>query len=414
MLGVLLVPPTATRRRRLLVGIGVVVGAGGTSVGCDQIVGLTGDYYVAIDSGEGPELEAGDEQSGEDAADAEDAGDDGEGEADAFDGGLTLPLGMLVFHRFTDYYAGDSQMYVVTSRAPPALPAMGPELGALYGLCNPLNGIFSPDGKKLALMAQPMQPATPCPATDRNQMDVYLLDLQRPGEKQQVTANAVPDEDPQYAPSGAFLVFKHNGHLAEWPVGPTQFTDCGTLPPLAYCFNASGAEQSKPVVTPDEKTICYYESQGPGAAVYCFDRAAGHNGADISQIAVPVAAEQSILNARPMVDPSSKSIYYIRWRAQNNPVTIIDRKPLSDFTAPPATGAFCSDPAGNYAEPCALGAAGGDGGNTLVISSDFTGQGSYDLFLVDFTQTPAVSLDHWLLGINTPKQEVGASFWRQP
>src|SRR5262249_12210569 len=132
----------------------------------------------------------------------------------------------------------------------------------------------------------------------------------------------------------------------------------------------------------------------------------GLNGADINTIRIPAAVQPGILSSRPTID--GDELYYVRWRAANNPVTMIERKPAADVTQPGTVCSFCTDMAANYAEPCGL------GGDMLVVSSTVAGHGGYDLFLVDFTQEPVVSLDGWLAQINTAKQELGASFWRRP
>ena len=50
----------------------------------------------------------------------------------------SLPEGTLVYHRYSTYEAGDSEMFVVE------LPSgeRSAELGSQYGLCNLMNGIF--------------------------------------------------------------------------------------------------------------------------------------------------------------------------------------------------------------------------------------------------------------------------------
>jgi len=378
---------------------------------------LAAFYFLATCHGCGGgrfEAAAHGESSGQDAAGGEPDGDEVpldaaathpdtvlDAAADTTGAGtdITLPSGKLVFHRFTSYATGDSEMFIVASPT----KAMMPEIGRAYGLCNPLNGIFSPDGNQLAVMAQP-RTAT-CGPTDRNQMDVYLLDLVNVGQKRQVTMNALPDEDPQFAASGQFIVFKHNGHLAQWTLGAAPFTTCASLPTGAYCFNLSTGEQSKPVITPDDKSICYFEQFDANSDIYCFDRAAGLAGKDINAIRIPAVVHPLIEDARPTI--AEGYLYYQRWRAATNPTMIIARKALDDLTGVGSIAQFCTDMAASYSEPYDI------GGGRMIFSSDEAGLGKRDLFIGDFDALVIQSLDRWMPGINTSKQEVGASFFAQ-
>jgi WD40-like Beta Propeller Repeat len=346
-----------------------------TSVGCARIIGLTGDYYEGSDVGE-----------------ASDAPRDEPAES-------LLPDGKLVFHRFTTYDTGDSEMFVVTT----STRVVSAELGQEYGVCNPLNGIWSPDGKSLVVMAQP-RGAGPCGPTDRNQLDVYILDLEHPPEKQRVTMNTLPDEDPQFSRAGSFLVFKHNGHLAEWTLGSQPFTDCASLAAGSFCYNASSGEQSKPVITPDGKTICYYEAFDANADIYCFDRGMGQTGADIDTLRFPAVVHAGIFDGRPAIDDSY--LYYVRSRAMDNPTRFIARKALDDLQGVGEDAQFCVDTGANYSEPCSV------GNGVLVFSSTEAGAGGDDLFIADFSKRTMQSLDRLLPGVNTSKEEIGASFFR--
>jgi dipeptidyl aminopeptidase/acylaminoacyl peptidase len=294
-------------------------------------------------------------------------------------------------------------MFVVTFPA----GTMSDELGATYGLCNPLNGIFSPDGDHLAVMAT--QRTGSCGATDRSQFDVYVLDLTTPGQKQQVTQNDVPDEDPQFSPAGDFILFKHNGHLAQWAMGSLPFTTCATLTPGSFCFNAPTGEQSKPVMTTgfSPLQVCYYESSGASADIYCFDLQEGLAGADITVSHTTAVAHSGISDSRPLID--MPFLYYVRWRDPANNKDFVARKQMSDLASGGETAAFCTDTGADYTDPCPL------PGDVLVVSSDATGIGRHDLFIAPFQSTSMVTLDRLVspsIAINTNLEELGASFWR--
>jgi hypothetical protein len=391
---------------------------------CAPLIGLDEDYYVAADSGGANNAGSAGSLSGnagEPAAQGGSAGDDGAGaagtgaagnggsvqggEASGGSGspGVVIPDGKFVFHRYTDYYSGDSEMFIVTFPG----PSVGAELGVTYDLCNPLNGIFSPDGKQLAIAAQPR--VEPCGPTDRDQLDVYLLDLENPPNKIQVTANtlAVPDEDPQFSPDGSFLVFKHNLHLAKWDLTGETFTNCPP-PDGGFCFTAAttGSEQSKPVVTPDGQDVCYYELFGENADIYCFNLEEGLTGADLADIASPIVAHDSVSDARPYF--SDSHLYYVRWQTKDIKIDQIVRRPLSNLLAVDDFPAFDTDQASDYSDPFNL------GGDLVVFSSDIAGAGQRDLFVAEWESDEIHALDEIVPGINSPKIEVGASFWPAP
>jgi hypothetical protein len=337
---------------------------------CATVIGLNHDYHEVAERG------AGDGATGADAG---------------------IPGGKLVFHRYTSYEAGDSQMFVVTFPA----ATISDELGSTYGLCNPLNGIFSPDGAHLAVMAT--ERTGSCGLTNRALFDVYVLDLTMPGQKQRVTQNNLPDEDPQFSPAGDFILFKHNGHLAQWTLGSLPFTTCTTLTEGSFCFNAPTGEQSKPVMSANSNQVCYYESSGANADIYCFDLAAGLGGDDITVNHITAVAHSGISDARPSIDMTF--LYYVRWRDSANTKNFVARKRMDDLPGAGETAAFCTDTGADYADPCPL------AGDVLIVSSDATGIGRHDLFFAPFQSTSMFTLDRLVPGINTNLEELGASFW---
>jgi hypothetical protein len=371
-------------------------GASALFAGCANLLGLTGTYEEqpkARDAGSDatlPMLEASTPDAG-----------DGDAAMDGSTPGWTLPRGKLVYHRFTDYYAGDAEMFVL------AFPerTTSAEIGVTYGLCNPLNGIFSPDGTRLVLMAAPLE--EPCGMTDRNKLEVWELDLTQPGSKVRITDNALPDEDPQYFADGSRLLFKHNGHIAEWPVGAATFTDCDALPEGAFCFNSSGgAEESKPVVSADAATVCYYEDHDSEADIYCFDRATALMGTDILTLRYPAVEHPDIRDARPMF--TGDYLYFSRWRSAQNQVEYVARKPSDNLAAIEEVATFCTDQASDYKDPFAFGE------DLVVFSSDAAGQGGPDLFVGHFKELDVFSLDDFFPHLNSRKADVGASYWVAP
>jgi hypothetical protein len=378
--------------------------------GCAPVLGLDQNYYVIAggDSG-GATSSAGSSSLGGVGGGAE-GGAAGAAGANGGGAGLMIPPGKLVFERYSTYEAGDSQMYIVSF---PDL-TVGPDLGQMYGLCSPLNGIFSPDGRYLTLGAT-LRGDGPCPALDRTQLEVFILDLDNPGQKQQVTSNMVPDEDTQYSPDGSFLLFKHNGNLARWVVGANSFDEACNDPNASYCFNhadatANTTEQSKPV-TDGNGLVCYgWGNSGDTTAdIFCFQLSDGLAGKDVTDPAVrlPAIVHASLSDARPVI--ASPYLYFTRWRSPTSRVNEIGRTLLSDITGTQNIAAFCIDPGVGYEDAFSL-----DGADTVVFSSNANGLGKGDLFVGNFSAPASQSLNDFVPGVNTPNDELGAAFWRAP
>jgi hypothetical protein len=360
--------------------------------GCGRVIGLTDGYYVSADVGGV-------------------AGVDRSGNASSVGGsaaGLTIPTGKLVFERYTTYGAGDSQMFVVTFPD----KKIGSDLGAMYGLCSPLSGIFSPDGTHLVLGAT-IRGDGPCPPLDRSQLELFVVDLDNPGRKQRVTNNQVPDEDAQYSPDGTFILFKHNGNLARWVTGATAFDDACSDPASSFCFNhdyatANTTEQSKPV-TDGNGLVCYGwgNSSDVTADIFCFKLQDGLAGKDITDPAVrlPAIVHSDLADSRPVIAPPY--LYLTRWRTPNSPVDEIGRTLLSNLTGSQTIAAFCTDPGVGYEDAFSL-----DGADLVVYSSNANGLGKGDLFIGNFRT--GASIHDFAPGVNTVDDELGAAFWRAP
>ncbi len=381
--------------------------------GCGQVIGLSDGYYVSADRGGAAAAGVAGAGNAAGTSNAAGAGGIDAGIAGSNAGGASgfaIPPGKLVFERYSTYEAGDSQMFVVTFPG----ATFSPDLGETYGLCSPLNGIFSPDGSHLVLGAT-IRGAGDCPALDRSQLELFVLDLNNPGQKQRITNNMVPDEDAQYSPDGSFILFKHDGNLARWVTGTAGFDDTCSDPGGSFCFNhayatANTTEQSKPV-TDGNGLVCYGwgNSSDVTADIFCFHLQDGLDGKDITDPAVrlPAIVHKDLSDSRPVIAPPY--LYFTRWRAPSSHVNEIGRTLLSDITGMQAIAAFCTDLGTGYEDAFSL-----DGADLVVFSSNENGLGKGDLFLGDFAKTASANLKDVAPGINTDNDELGAAFWPKP
>ena len=399
---------------------------------CARVIGLTENYYTAPEEGgrAGNQPVAG---AGNTAGSAGKGGEPGGGGGDvgmagdpgggmgagpgaAGDGGsgdapaLYVPPGKLVFERYSTYPSGDSKVFVVTFPG----GKISADLGAMYKICSPYNGIFSPDGTHLVVGAVPMPSTGVCPAPlDRSKLEVFILDLDHPPSLQRVTNNTAPDEDPQYSPDGTFILFKHDGYMRRWVVSSAPFNETACKDPKgSFCFRSSGEPQTKPVVS-DTGLVCYEQSLMQNDAngdIYCFNLADGLADKDISSDANRVHAinHNSIYDSRPVIAPPY--LYFTRWRVPAAPhVNFIQRTLLSDLTGTDESCAFCTDPGTGYEDAFSLGE-----GDLVVYSSNANGMGKGDLFIANFSGTVSKALDYFAPGVNTSNDELGAAFWHAP
>ncbi len=359
-------------------------------VGCAPLAGLDENYYVRAGAG-GAGVTGG-------AASLGGGGAGGVvGQAGTSSGlPLSLPPGRLAYHRFTKYSDGDSEMFVVD------LPSgnITPELGQLFQLCGPLSGSFSPDGKRLAVAARPW--SSPCLTGDahRNELEIYVLDLENAPSKLRVTDNTVPDEDPVFSPSGDFLLVKHDNDVAKFALDALGLPhkNCDTLAPGSYCFKQD-QEQSKPVV--DSNGLVFFQ-QGTGTAadiLYFNLRDAELSGTPATK---PAAARADAYEARPNVFDSW--LYFARWRSQTVKTSRIARKSLTELNQAEATANFQDDALYDYTDPCGM------SGNLIAFVSN-EGGGLHDLFVGDFVLGVKQNLDAWVPGLNSGKDELSPAFW---
>jgi hypothetical protein len=383
------------------------------ATGCGQVIGLSDGYYVSAGADGGGAASVAGNGGGAGTGNAAGAGGNDTGLAGSSAGGapsFVIPPGKLVFERYTTYEAGDSQMFVVTFPG----GTISRDLGMDYGLCSPLNGIFSPDGTHLVVGAT-VRGAGPCPVLDRSQLELFVLDLDNPGQKQRITNNQVPDEDAQYSPAGDFILFKHDGNLARWVTGDAGFDDACSDPGGSFCFNhayatANTTEQSKPV-TDGHGLVCYGwgNSSDVTADIFCFNLQDGLAGMDITDPAVrlPAIVHKDLSDSRPVIAPPY--LYFTRWRAPSSHVNEIGRTLLSDITGMQTIATFCTDVGVGYEDAFSL-----DGADLVVFSSNSNGLGKGDLFIGNFSKPESANLKDVSPGINTVNDELGAAFWPAP
>lgn len=283
--------------------------------------------------------------------------------------------GRLMFHRYTNYDAWDSRLYLYD--------LTGKQLTCLserWGVDHAMNGNFSPDGRYIVFMGVPRGQHR------GDAWDVFIWKLDSRERPVNLTeGNGLRDEDPRFAPDGRRIVFKQDGDV--------RIMDLGTRQIAVLPFGGARAERSMPMLTPDGKHVIYAEGARKDSDLFSINVEDGTRR--------PLAIEPELQEYFP-VPLDATSFLFVRWTSRDDHhdqiwVGSLDgrtRRPLSLNQA----GADSSDP---YPIDDRL----------IVFSSTRPGgRGKYDLYIGDQEGGTSWSLSS--LGINTPDDELGASYAR--
>ena len=280
--------------------------------------------------------------------------------------------GRLLFHRYSGYDNYDSQLYLYDFQAKTLTC-----LSRLWAIDHAMNAHFSPDGSRIVFMGLPKG------KRDGKDWDVYRWTVGSDDEPENLTkGNGVRDEDPNFAPDGKSVVFKHAGQIA--------FLELKTNEVHRVAIKEK-AERSMPVFVSGGRRVVAMENAAADGDLYVYDR----DGANRKG----VATEPKLQEYFP-VRWDDDRLLYVRWHATDNRNDQIYAHDWKAGKGQPL--AFCK-PDANYSDPYPA-----DGRWVLFSSTREKGAGGYDLYLGD-SETGAVHS----LGIdtlNTKAEELGSSY----
>ena len=110
--------------------------------------------------------------------------------------------GKLVYHSYVKYGDGTSQLFLYDFSA----RTLTQLSKSAWGITDPMNGVFSPDGKWLAFMG-----------ISNGAWNVFMLQLGAGTPPVNLTnsTGATRNEDPKFSTDGKTLVFKQNGDVKQ-------------------------------------------------------------------------------------------------------------------------------------------------------------------------------------------------------
>lgn len=141
---------------------------------------------------------------------------------DQFDTQQPELTGKMMFHRYTDYDAMDSELFLYDF-GNNSLSQIGTSWTVVT---NPMNAIFSPDGLSIVFMGL---------GTTTQSWDIFQYNFNNGGNPQNLTSSgSYRDEDPRYSPDGSKIYFKRDGHLAYIDVLTSAITIVDSNPSILF------------------------------------------------------------------------------------------------------------------------------------------------------------------------------------
>ena len=286
---------------------------------------------------------------------------------------LPISSGQIIFHRYTEYNAMDSELYLYNFQNN-SLQV----ISASWDINNAMNAHFSPDGSKIVFMA------IPSTIYNYNSWNVYLWEISSPDPPTLLTNNSnIPDEDPKFSPTGDSIVFKQNKDI--------KIMDLNGNILCLVTNNGSAVEESMPYFTSDGNQIIYSRNDGSQTDIYIINTD-GSNNQPIENVLnideyYPITKDQNtFLYSRWISSSNSHDQVYQGFFSGNDPLLLDLNDPLSENAdAYPAET--------DYA---------------FFSSTRIGGMGEYDLYIANLNNGSIWDLNS--LSFNSPNKELGACY----
>jgi Tol biopolymer transport system component len=244
---------------------------------------------------------------------------------------------------------------------------------------DPMNAHWSPDGSKIVFMGRPKKGGK-----TSDWFDVFLYTPGQSGNPIDLTNTpTLHDEDPKFSPDGTKIVYK---------VRPSTLNEMdlnGRI--LNTIISTAGQERSMPYYTADARAVWFTADGGAQSSIHRID-VSGAN--EVLAIDTPGA-----LDYYPIRDVVGQFLY-TRWAS---PTNLHDQVFVFDGTA--GVSLPFNSPDADYSDAVPAGA------QYVVLSSTKSGgKGGYDLYLADRTNGSTWPLSSYNSGVNTNREELGASY----
>lgn len=286
--------------------------------------------------------------------------------------------GKLVFHRY-DSYGDVSKMYLYDFNTNTLT-----WISQNWGIYDPMNAHFSPDGTKIVFMGEAVQDG---------KWDIYLWTIGSTTAPVNLTSgDGCRDEDPKFSPNGYRVCFKQTpsggvGNLKILEISSDTITNNVT---------SNTVESGMPYYSDDASALVYARGAGSTSDIYMVNIDGTNNQA--------LANVTGVQEYYPIVLGAS-TFLYTRWYSSSNQN---DQVYLGYFANSTRTRLPFNTSTADYSDAYPAGASSGK----LVLSCDKSGgSGVYDLYIADMNTGDMWSLSQYNSSINTSLNELGACYF---
>ena len=286
--------------------------------------------------------------------------------------------GKLAYHSYVSYGDGTSQIFIYDFTA----RTLTQVSKAAWGIQDPMNAVFSPDGKWIVFMG-----------ITNGAWNVFFWQVGSTSMPINLTNSTgqTRNEDPKFSADGKSLLFKQNGDVMQ---ATLSYTSSG--PVFTSLVNltrtAPTVEDSMPFPTPDGTAMYYATGTGAGMGLYkqtmgstakvAFDTPAG-----LATYYPVVRADGTVFYARWLDAASQADQIYTKL----NPSDAPNQLPLNDCNS-------------NNSDPSPV-------NNTNYVFFSSTTNGGYQLFLGDATTGQRWSLSQFGVNSDTTKAKLGSNYY---
>ncbi len=280
--------------------------------------------------------------------------------------------GRLVYHNYTSYDSMDSRMYIYDF-ADESLTEISKGWTVVS---HPMNGHFSPDGKKITFMGIGQQTGS---------WDIFLWEIGSAAQPVNLTPEGgYRDEDPKFSFDGSKICFKRNEHLCEYYLSENA---------LKVVTKGDDDSFGMPYYTVDGSSVVFGGGSGSGSYIGLCNLLTGSTRV--------LYDKPGTVEYYPITIDGSSFYYTQNYSASNHADQLF--KGWFDGRASVSLAFNRSD--ADYSDAAPVSA-----GWLFLVSTRSGGKGKYDLYLAHETSGAIYSLNTYNTRINTSLNELGPSY----
>jgi len=286
--------------------------------------------------------------------------------------------GKLAYHSYVSYGDGTSQIFVYDFSA----RTLTQISRSSWGIKDPMNPVFSPDGKWLAFMG-----------VTNNAWNVFVWQVGSNNAPVNMTNSSgqTRNEDPKFSSDGGSLFFKQNGDVMQ---ATLSFTSAGpTFTSVTDVTNsAASVESSMPFPSPDTSAVYFAVGAGAGSGLYK-ETIATH-----TRVAFDTPGG---IDAYYPIVRADGTVFYARWKDATSQLDQIYTKVNPTDTPSQLSIDDCMS---NNSDPSPV-------NNTSYVFFSSTTAGGYQLYLGDVSSGKRWNLGQFGVNADNTKAKLGSNYW---